>query len=146
MRVRLRPKWYAELCQSRGSARPPQQDATLRTYAERRRPHRRAAPIGALTVRLLYQRAVTAAQPHGGGSTWTSWATHNAYTQVTVTLEHDYGQPADTPTAASRVYAVAITPTGRDHHHRSEPDRSEYVFAMSTCRSGRWCLLGFQHG
>lgn len=62
-----------------------------------------------------YQKAVTAAQPHGGGSSWTSWAAHNAYTQVTATLEHDYGQPADTTTVASRVYAVTVTPTGRDH-------------------------------
>ncbi len=62
-----------------------------------------------------YQKAVAAAQPHGGGSSWTSWAVHKAYTQVTVALEHDYGQPVDTPTGASRVYAVTVTPIGRDH-------------------------------
>lgn len=79
-----------------------------------------ASPIDALRrsvpwLSARYQKAVTAAQPHGGGSSWTSWAAHNAYTQVTATLEHDYGQPADTTTVASRVYAVTVTPTGRDH-------------------------------
>lgn len=61
-----------------------------------------------------YRAALTVAQPHGAGTTWTSWAAHKAYTRVAVTLEHDYGQPADTPTVASRVYAVTVTPVGRD--------------------------------
>jgi hypothetical protein len=64
-----------------------------------------------------YRTALAAAQPHGAGSTWTSWTAHHAYTRVTVTLEHDYGQPADTPTLALRIYAVTVTPTGRDTWH-----------------------------
>jgi len=85
-----------------------------------------------------YQKTVTAAQPHGGGSSWTSWATHKAYTQVTVTLEHDYGQPADTTTVASRVYAVTITPTGRDHWRGTPATTAVFLTLTRTDAQHPW--------
>ncbi len=74
-----------------------------------------------------YRAALVAAQPHGAGTTWTSWAAHKAYTRVAVTLEHDYGQPADTATVASRVYAVTVTPVGRDAWHGTPSTTAVFV-------------------
>jgi hypothetical protein len=85
-----------------------------------------------------YQAALAAAQPHGAGTTWTSWATHNAYTQVTVTLEHDYGQPADTATTASRVYAVTTTPIGRDHWHGTPTTTTVFLTLTRTDAHQPW--------
>ncbi|MEU7230048.1 hypothetical protein [Streptomyces chrestomyceticus] len=77
------------------------------------------------------------------GAEWQRWATHHAYTKVTLTPSQDAGAPEDTPTDAYRTWTVTSTPHG-DDGWTAEPTAVTAFVHLTRAGSAPWRVNAVQ--
>jgi hypothetical protein len=101
---------------------------------------RRAAAAGWLTPAFA-QRVRTYRPVAAPGVTWSDWAAHRAYVQVTTSLAGDE-HPPDSATTAHRQVAVQLNPVGRDGW--TGPTQAVMTFVTVSLLDGQWRLASAQ--
>jgi hypothetical protein len=101
---------------------------------------RRAAAAGWLTPAFA-QQVRTYRPVAAPGATWSEWAAHRAYVQVTTSLAGDE-HPPDSATTAHRQVAVQLHPVGRDGW--TGPAQAAMSFVTLSLLDGQWRLASAQ--
>jgi hypothetical protein len=97
----------------------------------------RAADAGWLTK--TYASRLRAHRPRSApGTQWNEWASHRAYTVVTLQKTEDAARPADTDTEAWRQWTVTATPSGRDGWSGKPTTVVTYVQLTRTAAGEAW--------
>ncbi|MGK3944964.1 hypothetical protein ABK046_42040 [Streptomyces caeruleatus] len=97
----------------------------------------RAADAGWLT--RAYAARLRAYRPRSApGAQWNEWASHRAYTIVTLQKTEDAARPADTDTEAWRQWTVTTTPSGRDGWSAKPTTVIAYVHLTRTATDKTW--------
>jgi hypothetical protein len=100
---------------------------------------RRAAPL--LSTELVTDSI--AALPPQGSAFWSELAGHQGYTDVTVTLANEYGQPRNTDTAATSVTSYVVTATGDDGWNQTADPAVLRVRMGRPTTADPWTVTGF---
>jgi hypothetical protein len=75
-----------------------------------------------------------------GGTRWSRWTTHHAYTSVELKRTEEAGRPKDTATTAYRQWTGTLTPHGQ-HGWRGEPVTSVAFVELSRgAAGGPWLI------